>query len=34
MLGYGHLPEPAVRPGVRELANAIHAAREERRIGG
>jgi GntR family transcriptional regulator/MocR family aminotransferase len=34
MLGYGHLPEPAVRPGVRELANAIHAAREEGRIGG
>jgi GntR family transcriptional regulator / MocR family aminotransferase len=27
MLGYGHLPEPAVRPGVRELAEAIRAAR-------
>src|SRR4249920_1311213 len=25
MLGYGHLPEPAVRPGVRELAEAIRA---------
>jgi DNA-binding transcriptional MocR family regulator len=28
MLGYGHLPEPAVRPGVRGLAEAIRAARE------
>jgi GntR family transcriptional regulator / MocR family aminotransferase len=28
MLGYGHLPEPAVRPAVRELAAAIRAARE------
>ena len=28
MLGYGHLPEPAVEPGVRELAEAIRAARE------
>jgi GntR family transcriptional regulator/MocR family aminotransferase len=28
MLGYGHLPEAAVRPGVRELAEAIGAARE------
>ena len=27
MLGYGHLPEPAVRPGVRELAEAVRAAR-------
>jgi GntR family transcriptional regulator / MocR family aminotransferase len=27
MLGYGHLSEPAVRPGVRELAAAIRAAR-------
>jgi len=27
MLGYGHLPEPAVRPAVRELAEAIRAAR-------
>ena len=28
MLGYGHLPEPAVEPGVRGLAEAIRAARE------
>jgi GntR family transcriptional regulator / MocR family aminotransferase len=28
MLGYGHLNEAAVRPGVRELAEAIRAARE------
>ena len=28
MLGYGHLSEAAVRPGVRELAEAIRAARE------
>ena len=28
MLGYGHLPEAAVRPGVRGLAEAIRAARE------
>jgi GntR family transcriptional regulator/MocR family aminotransferase len=28
MLGYGHLPEPAVAPGVRGLAEAIRAARE------
>jgi GntR family transcriptional regulator/MocR family aminotransferase len=28
MLGYGHVPEPAVRPGVRGLADAIRAARE------
>ena len=28
MLGYGHLPEPAVEPGVRELAEAVRAARE------
>jgi GntR family transcriptional regulator / MocR family aminotransferase len=28
MLGYGHLPEPAVGPGVRGLAEAIRAARE------
>jgi GntR family transcriptional regulator/MocR family aminotransferase len=28
MLGYGHLPEPAVGPGVRALAEAIRAARE------
>jgi GntR family transcriptional regulator/MocR family aminotransferase len=28
MLGYGHLPEPAVEPGVRALAEAIRAARE------
>ncbi|HEY7259558.1 MAG TPA: PLP-dependent aminotransferase family protein [Gaiellales bacterium] len=27
MLGYGHLPEPAVGPGVRELAEAVRAAR-------
>jgi GntR family transcriptional regulator/MocR family aminotransferase len=28
MLGYGHLPEPAVLPGVRGLADAIRSARE------
>ncbi len=28
MLGYGHLDEAAVRPGVRELAEAMRAARE------
>ena len=28
MLGYGHLPEPAVEPGVRALAEAIRAACE------
>ena len=28
MLGYGHLPEPAIGPGVRGLAEAIRAARE------
>jgi GntR family transcriptional regulator/MocR family aminotransferase len=27
MLGYGHLPEPAVRAAVRELADAIREAR-------
>jgi len=26
MLGYASLPEPAIRAGVRELAEAIHAA--------
>ncbi len=30
MLGYGHLPEPAVGPGVRGLAEAIRAAHERR----
>ncbi len=34
MLGYGHLPEPAVRPAVRALAEAIGAARDRRLPAG
>jgi hypothetical protein len=26
MLGYGHMPEPAMTPGARELAEAVRAA--------
>ena len=25
MLGYGHVPEPAIVPGVREIAEAVRA---------
>ena len=27
LLGYGQMAEPAIRPGVRELADAVRAAR-------
>ena len=30
MLGYGAVPEPAIVPGVREIANAVRAARDAR----
>ena len=30
LLGYGQMPEPAIRAGVRELAIAIRAARTRR----
>jgi GntR family transcriptional regulator / MocR family aminotransferase len=33
LLGYAQIPEPAIRPGVREIAEAIRAARLARRRG-
>lgn len=29
VLGYAQMPEPTIRAGVRELADAVHAARRE-----
>jgi len=29
LLGYGQTPEPAIRPAIRELADAVRAARRE-----
>jgi DNA-binding transcriptional MocR family regulator len=29
VLGYAQMPEPTIRAGVRELAKAVHAARQE-----
>jgi hypothetical protein len=30
VLGYAQMPEPTIRAGVRELAEAVHAARRDR----
>jgi hypothetical protein len=33
VIGYAQMPEPAIRAGVRELAEAVHAARRLGQIG-